>query len=104
MEYRNLAKQLEIETNAASECRVTLSGSEGDFRFLDPGSVKVGPDLTNASVSVHEIQLSKKNIRLPANLLPDRIEPRTVRLDLQSHTNEPAPVSALSSPPVPVRD
>lgn len=99
IEYRNLAKHLEIANYTPSECRVTLSGFERDFRFLDPSSVKVGLDLAHASVGFQEISLSEKNIRLPANLLPYRIEPRTIRLELQTRIPKPAPTATPTASP-----
>ena len=84
IEYRNLAKQLELEPRAPTECRVTLSGSDRHFRFLDPANVKVTLDLTDMAAGYHEFAISEKNMRLPANLNPYRIEPRTIRLQLRT--------------------
>lgn len=82
--YRNVAKNLSIDERAPTECRVTLSGSDRDFRFLDPASVKITLDLSDATEGYQEIPLSGKNIRLPTNLTPYRIDPRTVRLMLRA--------------------
>ncbi len=82
--YRNVGKTLSINEGAPTECRVTLSGSDRDFRFLDPAAVIITLDLTDAKAGFQEIQLSEKNIRLPTNLSPYRIDPRTVRLRLQT--------------------
>ena len=91
VEYRNVAKLLEIDPTAPSECRVTLSGSERDFRFLDPASLKISLDLTDFQPGYHELLLSEQNIRLPANLFPYRIDPRVVRLTMKVKLPEPAP-------------
>jgi uncharacterized protein (TIGR00159 family) len=80
IEYRNLAKSLMINQGAPMESRVTLSGSDRDFRFLDPAAVKITLDLSDSTAGYQEIPLSAKNIRLPANLTPYRIDPRTIRL------------------------
>ena len=82
--YRNVAKNLTLDERAPTECRVTLSGSDRDFRFLDPASVKITLDLSGATEGYQEIPLSEKNIRLPTNLTPYRIDPRTVRVMLRS--------------------
>ena len=89
IEYRNLAKQLMIDEGAPIEIRVTLSGSDRDFRFLDPANVKMTLDLSDVSVGFHELPLSEKNIRLPANLSPYRIDPRTIRLRLLTRKELP---------------
>lgn len=89
IEYRNVAKQLEFETTAPSECRVTLSGSERNFRFLDPATLKVSLDLSGITKGYHELQLSEQSIRLPANLDPYRIEPRVIRVLLNFQQPKP---------------
>ncbi|WP_182866527.1 diadenylate cyclase [Rhodopirellula sp. JC639] len=94
LEYRNVAKQLEIDTSAPTECRVTLSGSDRDFRFLDPASLKVSLDLADAQAGYHEFLLSAQNIRLPANLFPYRIEPRVVQLKMNVKLPDPTPPAA----------
>ena len=96
IEYRNLAKNLVID-DAPSESRVTLSGSDRDFRFLDPASVKITIDLTENAGGFHQIPLSEKNIRLPANLVPYRIDPRTIRLRLLPKEVLPEAVPAKKS-------
>lgn len=86
--YRNVAKNLSIDERAPTECRVTLSGSDRDFRFLDPTTVKITLDLSEETEGYQEIPLSEKNIRLPTNLTPYRIDPRTVRLMLRAGKQE----------------
>ncbi|QDV40537.1 DNA integrity scanning protein DisA [Stieleria neptunia] len=98
MEYRNVAKQLEIDTSAPMECRVTLSGSERDFRFLDPASLKVSLDLGDSAAGYHEILLSEQNIRLPANLFPYRIDPRVVLLKMNLKRPDPPTTDPSTAP------
>lgn len=90
IEYRNLATHLMIDDGAPIESHVTLSGSDRDFRFLDPAAVKITLDLSNSLAGYHEIPLSAKNIRLPANLTPYRIDPRTIRLRLATRAKAAA--------------
>ncbi|MCS7468491.1 diadenylate cyclase [Stieleria sp. ICT_E10.1] len=98
VEYRNVAKQLEIDASAPNECRVTLSGSDRDFRFLDPASLKVSLDLSNSQAGYHEILLSEQNIQLPANLFPYRIDPRVVLLKMNVKLPEPTAAEPSSVP------
>jgi uncharacterized protein (TIGR00159 family) len=86
IEYRNLPKEVELDEFALTEARVTLSGSERDFRFLDPGSLKISLDLTNADIGSQEIVFAEPNIRLPSNVSLYRIEPRIMRLNVRVRT------------------
>ncbi len=80
IEYRNLPQQLELDETAPSEARITLSGSEREFRFLDPGSLRISLDLPDARVGFQEVVVAEPNIRLPSNVALYRIEPRIIRL------------------------
>ncbi|MDA1054452.1 MAG: diadenylate cyclase [Planctomycetota bacterium] len=88
IEYRNLARGLVLDETAPNEARVTLSGSERNFRFLEPGSLKVTLDLTDARAGYQEFPITDRNIRLPTNLAPYRIEPRFIRLYLREQPSE----------------
>lgn len=96
VEYRNVAKHLEIDASAPSECRVTLSGSERDFRFLDPAGLKVSLDLADFQAGNHDMLLSDQSIRLPANLFPYRIEPRILRLKMKKKAIPPPTAAPIS--------
>lgn len=85
--YRNLEQGFDLDEGAPTECIVTLSGSDRDFRFLDPAVVKITLDLSDVKQGYREIPLSDKNMRLPTNLFPYRINPRTVRLRILAVKN-----------------
>ncbi len=91
VEYRNMPKELELELDGAapSEARITLTGSERDFRFLDPGSLKVSLDLSDINVGDQEVALSGGNLRLPSNVELYRIEPRILRLNVRTRPAKP---------------
>lgn len=80
IQYRNLASTLALNEDAPHEARVTLSGSERDFRFLEPAELRLTIDLAQARTGLHEFDLSIANMRLPTNLDVYGISPRTVRL------------------------
>jgi hypothetical protein len=86
VEYRNLPKHLMFDHAAPNEARITLSGSERNFRFLEPGSLKITVDLTEARDGRQEITVSDANVRLPTNLALYRIEPRVIRLHLHGQS------------------
>jgi diadenylate cyclase len=88
VEYRNLPTGLEIDGAAPSEARVTLSGSERHFRFLEPSSLKISLDLARTDTGFHEVVVAERNIGLPSNVSLYRIEPRIIRLYIR--TREPA--------------
>ncbi|MBC8870108.1 MAG: DNA integrity scanning protein DisA nucleotide-binding domain protein [Planctomycetes bacterium] len=92
IEYRYPPTRLLLDERAPDEARITLSGSERSFRFLDPGSLKISIDLTEARIGRQEIAITEKNVRLPTNLTLYRIEPRVIRL----HLHEPPAPGANS--------
>ena len=96
VEYRNLPKHLLFDHAAPNEARITLSGSERNFRFLEPGSLKISVDLAEVRVGRQEIAVTDRNVRLPMNLALYRIEPRVIRLHLHKHSTSPK--NGVSSP------
>lgn len=89
IEYRNLLDDLELDPFAPTEARITLTGAERHFRFLDPAEIKISIDLANSKEGFIQIPISENNLRLPANLSPYRIEPKIVRLNLRPRTVAP---------------
>lgn len=96
VEYRNLPKELELDETAPSEARVTLSGSDRDFRFLDPGSLKISLDLAKVQVGFQEVVVAAPNINLPSNVTLYRIEPRVMRLYGRTRKSNPVPPEGSS--------
>lgn len=97
IEYRNLPPALELDRSAPTESRVTISGSERHFRFLDPATLKVTLDLTGATTGYEEFGVSDRNIKVPANLSLYRIEPRVVRLYLAPANETPPAATPIGS-------
>lgn len=91
VEYRNLPKVVELDETAPSEARVTLSGSERDFRFLDPGSLKISLDLAQVEAGFQEVVVAQTNVNLPSNVTLYRIEPRVMRLYVRARRRAPVP-------------
>jgi len=95
IEYRNLPADMQLDQDAPNEARVTLSGSEGNFRFLEPATLTISIDLEKVqSKGEQRITISDEDICLPTNLELYRIEPRTIRLELR----EPEPPSDEAEP------
>jgi uncharacterized protein (TIGR00159 family) len=95
IEYRNLPKELLLGERAPNDARITLSGLERDFRFLEPSSLKITLDLTGSRSGYQELPVTDRNLRIPANLSPYRIEPRIIRLDFRTRPPD-APVGDQS--------
>ena len=80
VEYRSLPDSLILDERAPNDARVTLSGLERNFRFLEPSSLKITLDLGDVRAGTQDFPITESNIRIPANLSPYRIEPRVIRL------------------------
>jgi uncharacterized protein (TIGR00159 family) len=89
VEYRNLTANRLLDDDAPTEARVTLSGSERNFRFLEPGTLKISIDLGEAGLGFQEIAITDRQIRLPLNLALYRIDPRVIRLELRTKSASP---------------
>ena len=84
IEYRNMAPDHVLDDRGQTEARVTLSGSERNFRFLVPSTLRISIDLGEAPLGEQQVPITDRNMRLPLNLSLYRIEPRVLRLDLQA--------------------
>ncbi len=90
IDYRNFPAGMELDENALppTEARMTLSGSDRNFRFLEPSSLKITLDLADARLGPQSFSITERNIRLPNKLSPYRIEPRTIRMSLRPQSPE----------------
>lgn len=89
IEYRNVPEELQVNDWATTETRVTLSGTEPAFRMLDPASLRIAIDLSNATLGPQVIQVAaRKNLAVPANLTVYRIEHSTISLYLTERDRE----------------
>ena len=95
IQYANLPAALDLEDGAPHEARLTLSGSERNFRFLEPGTLKISVDLTDVMPGEHDVGITDRNLRLPVNLSLYRVEPRILRLQVHS-------AAAPATPEVPI--
>ena len=93
IEYRNLASQLVLDQSAPNEARLTLSGSERSFRFLEPSNLKITLDLSDVQPGYHEFPISDGDLRIPVGLTPYRIAPRPVRLFVEKRQADAKPVA-----------
>jgi hypothetical protein len=83
VEYRNVPKELEVDETAINETRVTLSGTEPAFRFLEPATLKISVDMADAQPGTKIVSvIPKKNFVVPNNLSVYRIEHPTINVFL----------------------
>ena len=74
IEYRNIPPDLVLDEFSPTETRVTLSGTEPAFRFLEPATLKIAIDLAGVEEGVETRHVDARNLDLPANLALYRIE------------------------------
>jgi len=84
IEYRGLPADHVLDDQPTTEARVTLSGLDRNFRFLEPGALKISIDLADTHAGGNAIAITDRQIRLPLNLALERIEPRTIRVDMSA--------------------
>lgn len=62
---------------------VRLKGRQGVIRDIDPGQMNVSLDLSNAREGVRFYKIGPDNINLPSNVEVVRIDPKTIRIDME---------------------
>lgn len=94
VEYRNVPQGLSIDQWAPTDARVTLTGSERAFRFLEPTELAIAIDLSQAQEGTVESPITDRHLGLPANVAIYRVEPRVIRLELQKVQRQSTPPAA----------
>jgi uncharacterized protein (TIGR00159 family) len=89
IEYRNVPPALELGVSAPLQTRVTLSGTEPAYRLLEPATLKISIDLSNAVEGVTTKHLTPKNLIVPSNLSVYRVEHATIALVLRKRDATP---------------
>ncbi len=82
VEYRNLSGMVTIEEPKTKEVSVSLSGLERAFGLLDPDSLKISLDMAQIKPGWQMFLVTREDVRLPANLNLERIEPSVLRLNV----------------------
>lgn len=101
IEYRNPKEGLVIDENAPRQAVVTFSGLEHAFNLFNIRSVKVPIDLTDLPDGVHTLAIEDEDVRVPANIKVEQIDPKVVTVQLRSVANVTLPVEArlINRPP-----
>ncbi len=87
VEYSNLPDQFVLHEMEQNEPRITLSGSERNFRFVDPGSLRVTIDLRGATAGQQEFPITEQNVNLPGNVSLSRVVPSSISVTLERKKN-----------------
>lgn len=82
IEYQNLPENAQLDRSSPVQALVTLSGSQRDFRLLDPEVLRIGVDLSQMEDPVDTIFLSEEDVSRPPNFRVDRIQPDEIRARL----------------------
>jgi uncharacterized protein (TIGR00159 family) len=96
IEYRNIPPTLALDETVPNKAKVTVSGPERAYHFLDPNSLKISIDLGVSPVGSQVLQITEKNLKLPSSLTLRRIEPQVLWITLRkvAHTT---PLSLVHS-------
>lgn len=90
IEFRNLGKQLAIDTPTAHEAEVTFSGYQQAFNLLVPSGLKFSVDLAGLQAGIHRIALDAGQIRGNTGLSVERVQPTTITVTLTPVAKPPA--------------
>jgi diadenylate cyclase len=105
IEYRNLPDGLQLGASAPSDARVTLSGPESGFRYLEPNSMVISIDLGGVEEpGVEWVTITEEELSLPAKLSMDEVMPGALRLDLREQAPEPSIVQRAFDVPIEYRN
>lgn len=82
VEYRSLSPMLILEEPKQKEALLTLSGLERAFDMLEPRSLKVSLDMSEAQPGERSFVVTRQDVRFPANLNLERIEPSILPINI----------------------
>jgi uncharacterized protein (TIGR00159 family) len=84
IEFRNIPKNLMLQTPAPASTQVTVFGAARAFRLLDPPSLAVSFDLSEVETGTQELTVTEEHLhQLPGNLRLYRADPWIVRLQVK---------------------
>ena len=90
IDYGNLPPGLVLE-QSESHAQLTLSGRKANFRYVTDESLNFSVDLSGFESGSHSVILGKDNIKLPANLEIDSIDPNVLWLELREQPQAEPP-------------
>ena len=94
LEYRNIPPQLEITGDTTNMVQVRLRGSSNVIRDISPRDVSTTIDLSKMQSGEKIIPLSPQNVQAPFGAEVVRVNPSSVRFDLERTLTKTVPVVA----------
>src|SRR5438128_10701010 len=94
LEYRNIPPQLEITGDTTNMVQVRLRGSSNVIRDISPRDVSTTIDLSKMQSGEKIIPLSPQNVQAPFGAEVVRVNPSSVRFDLERTLRKTVPVVA----------
>ncbi len=76
--YRKVPKDSPLGDNLVNEARVTLSGTENEFRFLDPSTLSIAIDVHAIADGQRRFSVTESMVNTPGHLSVTGIEPRAI--------------------------
>jgi YbbR domain-containing protein len=83
IEYRNIPPNLALDETVPNKAKVTVSGPERAYQFLEPTNLKISIDLGVSSIGSQVLPITEKNLKLPTSLSIRRIEPQVLWITLR---------------------
>ena len=83
IEYRNIPPNLALDETVPNKAKVTVSGPERAYHFLEPTTLKISIDLGVSSIGSQVLPITEKNLKLPTSLSIRRIEPQVLWITLR---------------------
>ena len=86
--YQNPPAGLVLE-KPVGQAKLTLSGTEANFRFISPETLKITIDLSEQEKGSNVVELDEENVQLPTGVEIDSIEPDILWLILREQLPKP---------------
>src|ERR1700686_3226424 len=100
LEYRNIPSQLEITGDMTSTVQVRLRGSPNIIKDITAKDVSTTVDLSKMRTGDKIVALSPQNVQAPFGAEVIRVNPSSVRFNLERTMTKIVPVvPAISGPP-----
>jgi YbbR domain-containing protein len=94
LEYRNIPPQLEITGDTTNMVQVRLRGSSNVIRDISPRDVSTTIDLSKMRTGEKIVPLSPQNVQAPFGAEVVRVNPSSVRFNLERTLTKTVPVVA----------
>jgi YbbR domain-containing protein len=92
LEYRNIPRQLEITGDMTNTVQVRLRGSSNVIKDINPKNVSTTIDLSKMGRGEKIVPLSPQNVQAPFGAEVIRVNPSSVRFDLERTLKKTIPV------------